>query len=211
MVAITNNPVLKPLLAGDHKASSGLIKDLLAAKVPPAEIYESLLKPAMYQIGELWEENKISVATEHMASAIVESLLNEIYLSLKFAKKSNKKVIVTCLENEHHQIGARMVSDVFELKGWDVLFLGANTPTKDLLKYIQETSPMIVCISLSIYFNLPILQLMLDDITDQFPDLTVLTGGQAFTRGGRECILKYKNVHYLSDLPSLEIYLNATN
>ena len=211
MEAITNNQVLKPLLAGDHKASSGLIKILLAAKVPPAEIYESLLKPAMYRIGELWDENKISVATEHMASAIVESLLNEIYLSLTVSEKSDKKVIVTCLENEHHQIGARMVSDLFELKGWNVLFLGANTPKKDLLGFIHAIRPNLVCISLSIYFHLPTLQSTLEDIREQFSDLSVLTGGQAFTRGGKESISQYEKVHYLPDLPSLENYLIATN
>lgn len=211
MVITTNNPVLIPLLAGDHKASSKLVNDLIAAKIPLTEICENLLKPAMYRIGELWEENKISVATEHLASAIMESLLNEIYLSLNVSGKSERKVIVTCLENEHHQIGARMVSDLFEVKGWNVFFLGANTPTKDLLKSIHAIRPNLVCISLSIYYHIPTLQSTLEDIRDQFPDLSVLTGGQAFTRGGRESISHYENVQYLRDLPSLENYLIATN
>ncbi len=206
-----DNRILNFLLVGDYKASSGVVKEMMEASVPVKDIYENLLKPAMYKIGELWEENKISVATEHLASAIVESLLNEIYRNFSSSANSGKTVIVTCIENEHHRIGARMVADMFDLMGWKVLFLGANLPRKDLLDYIHVSRPNLVCISTSIYFHLPLLHLTLEEITDKFPELPVLTGGQAFTRGGSDSIEMYKNVHYLPDLLSLENYLKATN
>ncbi|WP_372950748.1 B12-binding domain-containing protein [Mariniphaga sp.] len=204
----TDNPILNPLLAGDHRTSSEIVSEMMNKSVPLKEIYEEILKPALYKIGELWEENKISVATEHLASAIVESLLNEIYLKQNSSKKSEKTAIVTCLENEHHQIGARMVSDVFELNGWKVYFLGANTPKNDLMNYIQMVKPQIVAISLSIYFHLPTLESTLDRIRSEFPQLTILIGGQAFMRGGQEILSNYNNVTYLPDLNAIENFIN---
>ena len=204
----TDNPILDPLLAGDHKTSSKIVTEMMGRSVPAKEIYEGLLKPALYKIGELWEENKISVATEHLASAIVESLLNEIYLKQNSSKKSEKTAIVTCLENEHHQIGARMVSDVFELNGWKVFFLGANTPKNDLMNYIQMVKPQIVAISLSIYFHLPTLESTLDRIRSEFSQLTILIGGQAFMRGGQEILSNYNNVTYLPNLDAIENFIN---
>ncbi len=205
---VTQNSILEALLAGDHKISSTLINKLLTAEVSAKHIYEEYLKPSLYKVGELWEQNKISVATEHLASAIAESLINEVYLKLKSAKKSNQTVIVTCLENEHHQIGARMVSDIFEMNGWDVLFLGANTPKKDLIGYIRAINPQLAAISISIYFHLPTLESTLAEVKTAFPQLPVLIGGQAFTRGGKEILSKYEKVNYISDLDSLENFIN---
>ncbi len=208
---MTNNRLLNHLLAGNYRASSEIVKEMMDASVPITEIYENLFKPAMYKVGDLWEENKITVATEHLASAIVESLLNQMYLSYRLSANPEKTVIVTCLENEYHQIGARMVADVFELNGWKVFFLGANTPIKDLLEFIRTIQPSLICISLSIYFHLPVLHSTLEEIRKMFPELPVLTGGQAFKRGGSDTIGKYKNIRYLPDLLSLQSYLMATN
>jgi methanogenic corrinoid protein MtbC1 len=203
----TENPLLKPLLTGDHKTNSKIVNEMMSESVPVKDIYEKFLKPALYTIGELWEQNKISVATEHLASAIVESLLNEIYLHLKALKKVEKTMIVACLENEYHQIGARMVSDIFELNGWNVYFLGANTPQKDLLNYIRMVKPHLVAISLSIYFHLPTLESTLNQIRSEFPETPVLIGGQAFLRGGQTILSNYTRVTYLPDLNAIENYL----
>ncbi|HKL31352.1 MAG TPA: cobalamin-dependent protein [Tangfeifania sp.] len=203
----TKNHILKALLAGDRKSSSQQVSELLESGLSVKDIYEYHLKPALVQVGELWEENKISVATEHLASAIVESLLNEIYVNISPSDKTNKTVVVTCLENEHHQIGARMVSDIFELHGWEVLFLGANTPKQDLVNYLKMMKPNLVAISLSIYFHLPTLEETIRLIRNESQELEILTGGQAFTRGGKEILQKYDNITYLPDLDAIEEYL----
>lgn len=203
----TKNHILKALLAGDRKTSTKLVNDLLDSDLSVKDIYEHHLKPALYEVGELWEQNKISVATEHLASAIVESILNEIYTKFLPLRNANKTVVVTCLENEHHQIGARMVSDIFELHGWEVLFLGANTPKRDLVNYVKMIKPDLVAISLSIYFHLPTLEETIRLIRNDFPEVQVIIGGQAFLRGGKEVLQKFENISYLSDLEYIENYL----
>jgi methanogenic corrinoid protein MtbC1 len=204
----TENQILKALLAGDRQNSSRLVAEWLDSGLSVKNIYEYHLKPALVEIGKLWEENKISVATEHLASAIVESLLNEIYIKISPASKNNKTVVVSCLENEHHQIGARMVSDIFEIHGWEVLFLGANTPRHDLVNYIKMMQPNLVAISLSIYFHLPTFEETIGLIRKECPNIHIITGGQAFTRGGKEVLQKYGNIEYLPDLDAIENYIN---
>ena len=204
----TENQILKALLAGDRQNSSRLVAEWLDSGLSVKNIYEYHLKPALVEIGKLWEENKISVATEHLASAIVESLLNEIYSKISPASKNNKTVVVSCLENEHHQIGARMVSDIFEIHGWEVLFLGANTPRHDLVNYIKMMQPNLVAISLSIYFHLPTFEETIGLIRKECPNIHIITGGQAFTRGGKEVLQKYGNIEYLPDLDAIENYIN---
>lgn len=89
-------------------------------------LYEDLVRRSLYKVGELWEQGKISVATEHLATAISESLLNLTYPRLFAQPRIGKSAVVTCVANEYHQIGGKMVADIFELNGWRGYFLGAN-------------------------------------------------------------------------------------
>jgi methanogenic corrinoid protein MtbC1 len=65
-------------------------------------IYEDLVRRSLYEVGELWEQGKISVATEHLATAICESLLNLTYPRLFAQPRNGKSAVVTCVANEYH-------------------------------------------------------------------------------------------------------------
>ena len=77
-----------------------------------------------------------------------------------------------------------MVADILDSQGWDAWFVGANTPTRDLLLLIDEKKPDIVGLSVSIYFNMAPLMKMMEIIHSHYPDLELLVGGQAFRWGG---------------------------
>ncbi len=194
---------LNALLEGDRNLCSEITRKELNNNESILELYEHLLKISLYEIGELWEYNKISVATEHLASAIIEALLNEIYPSIQSNKSTQKSVVLTCVEDEFHRVGLRMVGDVFELYGWNTIFLGANTPTNELIKLLHKKTPDILAISISLFFHIPLLEDMIQKIRSEFPDLLIFLGGQAFKHGGEEVISKYKNVMYFADLYSL--------
>ncbi len=179
---------------------------LLKQKTDVKVIYEELLKPAMYEVGVLWELNKITVATEHMASAVTESVMNELYATISFSGNFQKTVIITCIQSELHQIGARMISDVFEMNNWQVHFLGANMPNNELVDYIGIIKPDMLAISVSLYFNLPSLEVLLQVIREYYPAIRIVVGGQAFARGEQEFLSKYKVV-FLSDVMSMDHYL----
>jgi methanogenic corrinoid protein MtbC1 len=201
------NEFLNALILGNRLKSYEFIDNLLKENTLIEDIYEKSIKKSLYQLGELWECGKISVATEHLASAIVEADLNDLYLRRVSTKRINKTVIVSCVENEFHQIGAKMVCDIFEINGWNTYFLGSNVPIIDLIDFIKNTHPDLVAISLSVYHNLKILENLLESIVIDYPKLNILVGGQAFLHGGREVLQKYTNLIYVPDLYSLNSYL----
>jgi len=198
---------LNALLIGDHVLCSDLAHNYLDQKITIKELYDNIFKKALYEVGELWEYNKISVATEHLASAIVESIMNQLYFEIISKEKNNKTVIASCVENEFHQIGVKMISDVFEINGWNALFLGSNTPTSELIDFIKIKQPDLLAISLSLYFNIPLLDKMILMIRNNFPVLPILVGGQAFQHGGEDIVLKYENVIFKPDLYSTELFI----
>lgn len=197
------------LVSGNFEKSSEFVKNILDEKVDIMELYDKVLKRSLYNIGELWEASKITVATEHLASAIVETILSEVYFKVLTQNKIDKTVVVTCTENEFHQIGIKMVSDIFQLNGWNVHFLGANTTSEELISIIETVHPDMLAISLSIPFNFPSLEKMLVKIKAKFPELYVLVGGQAFLHGGVEALNKYKNIIYKPDLDAVDAFLKS--
>jgi MerR family transcriptional regulator, light-induced transcriptional regulator len=199
---------LNRLINGDHATCSSLAKDY-TKRNSIQDFYENVVKKALYDIGELWEHNKISVATEHLSSAIVEAILNELYAQIVAKEKVDKTVIVACVENEFHQIGIKMISDIFEMQGWNTHFLGSNTPTQELIAYTKTINPDMLAISLSIYFHLPVFENLIQMLRNEFPFLPILVGGQAFRHGGLELLKKYKNVTYQPDLLGAESYIRS--
>lgn len=202
---------LQNLLKGNRANCSSIARQYLAQNPSIKDLYETVFKVALYEVGRLWETSQITVATEHMATAVTEGILNELFEQIVPQKKYNKKVVVTCVENEKHQVGIKMVADIFELKGWESFYLGTGIPISELIKFIRETQPDILAISLSVYFNFANLLKMLEILRSEFPNLQIILGGQAFSRTSDETILRLGNVLFLPDLYLLEKYIETIN
>ena len=195
---------LMSLLAGEHCPCHTVVSGLLERRVEIKELYSGLFQRSLYEVGELWERRKISVAVEHMASAITESLLALVYPAIFSAEHFDKSVVISCAANEHHQIGGKIIADYFELHGWHGYFLGANTPESDLLQMIDDKQPQLIGLSLSIYFNLPNLVKIIRAITDRRHESQIIVGGQAFRHGGVDVLSQFSNVRYVSSLGDLD-------
>lgn len=199
------------LLNGDRQKCSAFAHEYLALGLPVMDLYEHVFKPALYEVGRLWETNKITVASEHLATAITEGILNELFEQIVSEQKKPRRVIVAGVENEHHQVGMKMVADVFEMKGWESFFLGAGVPVAELIRFIRRIKPDLVAISLSVYFNFANLLKTLEELRQEYPDIKIILGGQAFSHLSPEARIKLGNAEIITDLYSLEKHIDALN
>ncbi|MDI6402487.1 cobalamin B12-binding domain-containing protein [Balneolaceae bacterium ANBcel3] len=210
----SQNPVIDSevlftyLIQGKRKEASEFIQECVQKGYPILHIYEEIIKPALYHVGEYWENNFITVAEEHTATSIVEFLMNGLFEQIISKERVQKKIILACTEKETHRVGLKMVADIFEMKGWDTYFPGATIPVGDLIKYIEQVRPNILALSTSVYFHLPSLEKMLKNIKKAFPDLPVIVGGQAFRHGGKEVLQSFDNTFYIADLKSLMTFID---
>jgi methanogenic corrinoid protein MtbC1 len=202
---------LTSIIVGNRPMASQIMKQQHEELPDILDLYETLFKPSLYQVGTLWEYNKISVAEEHMATAVCEALMNELYPSIVSNIELDRKVIVTCAPNESHQLGAKMVADIFEKNKWNAKFLGANTPLTELIRYIEQEKPYCVGISLSVYFNMPMLLEMVKTIRRYFPQQRIFVGGQAFMHLHGNPPSELNGVPILKDLYELNKYIQTLN
>ena len=199
---------LNSLLEGNRRECQTLVKEFRKSNLSIIVLYEEIFKKSLYSIGELWEYNKISVAVEHMATSITEGLMNELFPEIMSLERKNKKIVISCVEEEQHQVGGKMVADVFEKNSWDTNYLGANTPTAELIKFCDAVKPDLIGLCLSVYFNL---QVLLKEIAAirAVTDVPIIIGGQALKKAGIEISEKFTDVYYLANLEDVENYIKG--
>lgn len=142
---------LDALVAGNRRTAFEVIDQAHEAGFSLRDLYLDVFQPVMRDIGRLWQENRITVADEHLATAITQAAMARLYDELFHgAALPGPLLIAACTDQERHELGLRMICDVLEMEGWDTLFLGATVPTDDLVRMVRERRPQVVALSASI-------------------------------------------------------------
>ncbi len=143
-------PYRVSILQGQHKTATSLMLEAMNKGSSLTQASVRLVQPALYQVGNLWQNNQISVSQEHLATAISQNVLASAYMQAHFAPPVGKAAMFACVEGNHHSVGLHILSDGFETAGWDVLYLGANLPTQDLVHEVDTKRPDLLVLSISL-------------------------------------------------------------
>ncbi len=174
---------LAGLLVGRRRDALAILDEALVTGIAVQDLLLGVVQEAQREIGALWENNRISVAQEHMATAISQLALAHLYLRALPAPSLHKKVLLACVEGELHDFPARLAADVLELAGFDVCFLGANVPTDHLLTMIEAEQPDLLCLSVTIVHHLDALRTAVAGVraaaTARGHTLPIVVGGNA--------------------------------
>ena len=175
------------LLAGNQATALAIVTTLLDGGKTLVEVELHLIQPALYHIGELWQENQVSVAQEHMATAMVQSIMTVCLVRSTPPTATGHRVLLACVEGNNHAIGLRMVADAFQLGGWDVQYLGANMPANALVQQVEEWRPHLVGLSVGFAQQLPAARAAIALLKTRFGDASpaVIVGGLAMNRFGQ--------------------------
>jgi len=179
-------PLLEPfvlaLVTGDRVGSEAIATQALGAEGALETLYLDLLDPALRRIGNLWEAGRITTAQEHMASALATRLMAQAFARLDYGARPGRRALVAASPNEHHQIGAWMLSDLLEVRGWNTRFMGADTPQEALLDAVRAFRPHLVALSVTMAFNLRRTAELIQAVRglDLAPAPRILVGGQIF-------------------------------
>lgn len=173
---------LTAALEGDHRKCLGIAKEFVLTGKDIESFYLQIIQPVMYEVGMLWEQGTVSVAQEHLASAVVARVMASTSMVDVVCDRMMPKVVITAAPNEYHEIGAWMVSDILEQDGWDVKYLGANTPADDLFELLRSFKPKVLALSVTMPFNILKVKQMIRVIKEdaELKKIRVVIGGRTF-------------------------------
>lgn len=146
---------------------------------------QGIIRMTMLEVGELWHQNKITVDKEHYCTSTTQMILSLFYPVIFSQPSKEKKIVTCCVGSELHEMGGRMVSDLFEYHGWESIFLGSAVPTNALVHAIGEHKPDLVALSVTMPQYLGLCHEAVLAIRKTYPEILIAVGGRAFSTSNR--------------------------
>lgn len=173
---------LETLLHGERRDARDLILDAVGGGATVGEVYRDVFQPSQHEVGRLWQTNRIGVGHEHYCTAATQLIMSQLYPHVFATEKRGRTLVATCAADDLHEIGVRMVADLFELEGWTTYYLGASTPVPSVVQMVTERKANVLAVSATIAYHLPALEALIAAVRNApgCRDLKILVGGYPF-------------------------------
>ncbi len=177
------------LLDLKRSEAENVIDNLINNGASIQDVYIYVLQAALYEVGNLWHMGKISVGKEHYCTAITQFIMSKMYSKIFESPKNDKKLLACAVGSELHEVGIRMVADIFALNGWETLYLGANLPIEEVIKVGVNFKPDIIALSITMPYHISNLIDAVSKLRDcrEFSNTKILIGGLPF-RNNKELV-----------------------
>jgi MerR family transcriptional regulator, light-induced transcriptional regulator len=177
---------LEAVRAADAPGAFRIAAGALAGGMTVPELYQRVIAPAMHEIGELWAKGALTIADEHLATALTHRVLAALRPPVWVgvgsegdSGVSKGRVMLAAVEGEQHVLGLRMAADVLEDAGFETIYLGADVPVGALLQALDSLSPDLLALSATMPELAPELDQVAAAVRRTHPRLGLLVGGQA--------------------------------
>jgi MerR family transcriptional regulator, light-induced transcriptional regulator len=173
---------LQALMRGERHVASRLVLDAVEAGTSVRDVYLHVFQRTQQEVGCLWQTNRLSVAQEHYCTAATQLVMSQLYPWIFSGPRNGHALVATCVAGDLHEIGVRMVSDFFEMEGWDTFYLGANTPTVSLVRTLEERGAGLLAVSATMTFHLSAVKELIAAVrqTEAGERIKILVGGYPF-------------------------------
>ena len=107
---------------------------------------ESVVATAVNRIGHGWAEGSVTIAQEHMATAVFRRVLGWL-LGVFEVPGATRRLVVATPPHQIHELGALLVGVSAAAEGWRVTYLGPDMPASDLVSAAEQASAHAVALS----------------------------------------------------------------
>jgi methanogenic corrinoid protein MtbC1 len=138
-----------------------------------------LLHPLLELTGDMWSDGRLNVSHEHLASAVIRSLLGSMHQS-STTEGINPLIVSTTPSGQLHEFGSLMALVAASSGGWRTLYLGPNMPAEDIVNAVVDRKASALALSIVYPADDPKLADQLRRIRQMAPDeLKILVGGRS--------------------------------
>jgi len=174
---------LDALRAADVAGAYKVATRALESGMSTAALYQRVIARAMHELGRLWKAGAITIADEHLATALTHRVLAALrppqLLELTLdARMGRPCALLAAVEGEQHALGLRMAADLLEDAGYRTAYLGADVPTRALLQAVRTFSPDLVGLTATMPESTQRLAEAVELVRGEHPRLPLLVGGQ---------------------------------
>lgn len=205
------NDFVKILETEDRYEALRFILELMKEKkYSILEIYEELLTAALNAMVKTDDEN-VDIWKEHVRTSIIKTIIENLLPFVQAERNATatprgKTVAVLCPPEEYHDVGARMVTDILTIHGYETIFVGGNTPLRVFEAGLASQPIDYIAISISNPYHLVSTRRIIEGIRAADDQVKIWVGGNAINKleDRAEVLRADLIIHSLRDLADLE-------
>ncbi len=139
---VIRDRLFEALVSLDKRRAEMVIGDALAVH-SLEHLVLNVIAPTFTAIGSAWEQERISISTEHFATNYLRHKLL-MWMQMSPSEYAVRPVILACAPGELHEGGLLMLGLMLQRLRWPVIYLGQSVDLPDLASFIQTQKPSLV-------------------------------------------------------------------
>lgn len=166
------------LLSIDRIQTSTIINNACSSG-SAVQCVESLIVPALEEIGNKWERGEASLSQVYMSGRICEAIVDTMIPDSDPARSGHPRIAIAVLE-DHHGLGKRIVHSVLRAGGYTVIDYGLGLTVDQLVDNVVRDQIQILLISTLMLPAALRTKEAIARIRKQMPDTRIIVGGAPF-------------------------------
>lgn len=166
-----------------EKASQAAAK--LLTESAPTEIIDTVLIPALNEVGIQFETGKIFLPQLLMSADAAGKAFDEIKKMLAEKGDATVKkgtIVIATVKGDIHDIGKNIVKVILENYGYDVIDLGKDVPPEAILQTVLENDIKLCGLSALMTSTVPAMEETIKLLKEKAPDCRTVVGGAVLTQ-----------------------------
>jgi 5-methyltetrahydrofolate--homocysteine methyltransferase len=140
--------IRREIVSGHVEESVEAVKAALEQKIPPHEILDDGLLPAMERVGSLFQEGEIFIPDVFFSAKAMHGSMDILRPLLAPSRLTEMgSVVIGTVLGDIHDIGKRLVATMLEGAGFNVVDLGVEVSPEAFVQAVEVHQPQIVAMS----------------------------------------------------------------
>lgn len=137
--------LLYALLHHNTQQADQLVADALAVLSPEVVILD-IIRSVLNEVGELWQQDKISIANEHLATNYLRQRLL-MWMVSGPPPRTQHSIVLACAPDEWHEGSLLILGALLRRRLWPIVYLGQSVPLPDLASFVHDVNPSMVVLN----------------------------------------------------------------
>jgi len=174
----------KSIIIGDRRQTEATGRELLESGRTARDILEQCLAPAMREVGDLYNRKKLflpHLIASGEASEVLTKLLRP-YLDKEERTSPRGTIVLASVRGDIHDIGKNLVALFLGNAGYEVIDLGKDVHSRDIVNKAAEAGADIIALSALMSTTAPEMENIISLAKAEGLDARFLVGGAVLTK-----------------------------